>query len=219
MPSSSFNHIPLICHLVCGLNPRSILDVGVGFGKWGHLFRELTDIAAAGDDPPRYRRENWQFRIDGIEAFEPYLTEMHRFLYDNIHVGDMLEVLPKLGKYDVIFMGDVIEHIELDRGKAFLREALDHAGKAVIVTTPAYELVQEATCGNEYERHRSLWTAADFREFPRCWMKVVQSKIRVALLLKEGVPMPPRPSRLKSFVRATLIRLLGYRRYKGLGLP
>ncbi len=41
MPSSRPNIIPIVIHLIRQLKPRSILDVGVGFGKWGHLFRRI----------------------------------------------------------------------------------------------------------------------------------------------------------------------------------
>ena len=99
MPSSRPNVIPTVIHLLQQLKPRSILDVGVGFGKWGHLFREYTDIVAAEHDPRRYQREHWHVRIDGIEGHEPYLTPMHRYLYNEIHVGDMREVIHRMGRY------------------------------------------------------------------------------------------------------------------------
>ncbi|MCI0745080.1 MAG: hypothetical protein L0Y58_06715, partial [Verrucomicrobia subdivision 3 bacterium] len=82
MPSSRPNTIPTVIHVVRQLKPASILDVGVGFGKWGHLFREYTDILEAEHDPKRYQRRNWRVRIDGIEAHKAYLTPMHRFLYN-----------------------------------------------------------------------------------------------------------------------------------------
>jgi len=44
-------HHPTVIHLIRQLKPISILDVGVGFGKWGHLFREYTDINEAENDP------------------------------------------------------------------------------------------------------------------------------------------------------------------------
>ena len=68
MPSSRPNTIPTVVHLLRQLKPQSILDVGVGFGKWGHLFREYTDIIEAEHDPARYQRKNWRIRIDGIEG-------------------------------------------------------------------------------------------------------------------------------------------------------
>ena len=112
MPSSRPNAIPTVIHLIRQLNPQSILDVGVGFGKWGHLFREYTDILAAENDPARYRRENWRVRIDGIEGHSAYLTDMHRFLYNELYVGDACELIGGLPKYDIIFAGDIIEHFE-----------------------------------------------------------------------------------------------------------
>lgn len=217
MPTSTFHHVHLVCHWVSELRPRSVLDVGVGFGKWGHLFREVLDISASGTDPARYDRPNWQARIDGIEGYPQYLTEMHRFLYNEIYVGDMCRVLPTLGKYDVIFAGDVIEHVEKAQGQQFLRDALDHANEAVVVSTPAYETQQGAAAGNDFEVHRSQWTARDFRRLGRCVTKVAQSRILVAMLLKDGIRTPRSPSRLKSFVRATLVRVLGEQRYNRLG--
>src|SRR4051794_2264798 len=112
MPSSRPNTIPAVVHLIRQLRPQSILDVGIGFGKWGHLFREYTDIQEAENDPARYQRQNWQVRIDGIEGFSNYITDMHRYLYNEIHIGNASELMPNLPSYDVVFMGDIIEHLE-----------------------------------------------------------------------------------------------------------
>src|SRR5438093_871633 len=163
MPSSRPNTIPTVIHLIRQLRPRSILDVGVGFGKWGHLFREYTDIVGAENDPARYERRHWRVRIDGIEGYAAYLTEMHRYLYNEIHIGDARELIKKLSHYDVIFLGDIIEHFDKLAGLQLLREAVNKASKAVIVSTPKYETAQPDLCGNELERHRSLWSAKDFR--------------------------------------------------------
>ncbi|HEU0009965.1 MAG TPA: hypothetical protein VFT34_09130 [Verrucomicrobiae bacterium] len=199
MPSSRPNTIPTVIHLLRQLQPRSILDVGVGFGKWGHLFREYTDINAAERDPPRYRRENWQVRIDGIEGHAAYLTELHRYLYNEIHVGDTCELLPKLPNYDLIFMGDIIEHFEKPKGLEFLRMAVAKANKAVIVTTPKFETAQENLCANELERHRSLWSARDFRKLPGALVKTLDRATLLAVIAKPGIGKllltpPPAPS-------------------------
>jgi hypothetical protein len=199
VPSSRPNTIPTVIHLLRQLQPRSILDVGVGFGKWGHLFREYTDINAAERDPPRYHRDNWQVRIDGIEGHAAYLTELHRYLYNEIHVGDACELLPKLPAYDLIFMGDIIEHFEKRKGLEFLRAAVDKASKAVIVTTPKFETAQENLCANEMERHRSLWSARDFRKLPGASVKTVDRATLLAVIAKPGtgkllLTAPPVPS-------------------------
>ena len=199
MPSSRPNTIPIVIHLLRQLQPRSILDVGVGFGKWGHLFREYTDINAAERNPRRYRRENWKVRIDGIEGHADYLTELHRYLYNDIHVGDAGALLPKLQAYDLIFMGDIIEHFDKPKGQELLRVAVEKANKAVIVSTPKFETAQEGLCANELERHRSLWSARDFRKLPGASVKTVDQATLLAVITKPGTgPLqltpPPGPS-------------------------
>ena len=190
MPSSRVQTIPTVIHIVQQLQPRSILDVGVGFGKWGHLFREYTDINAAEHDPGRYDRAGWQVRIDGIEGHAPYLTVMHHFLYNELHVGDALQLLPSLGPYDLIFMGDIIEHVAKATGRHLLAAALDRARIAVLITTPKFETGQGDSCGNPLERHRSLWSARDFKAFPRARVRTIAHTTLVALLLQPGVPPP-----------------------------
>jgi len=187
MPSSRPNIVPIVIHLLRQIHPRSILDVGVGFGKWGHLFREYTDINEAEREPARYQRRNWRVRIDGIEGHAAYLTEMHRFLYNEIHVGDAAELLPKLPRYDLIFLGDIIEHFEKSRGVQLLRDALDHANKAVIVSTPKFETEQGDLCANELERHRSLWSAHDFNLWADVQVKTLDGDTLVAVLPKPGL--------------------------------
>lgn len=217
MPSSRPNTIPTVLHLIRQLRPQSILDVGVGFGKWGHLFREYTDILEAEQDPARYERGRWRVRIDGIEGFASYITEMHRYLYNEIHIGDMREVLPRLPEYDVVFLGDVIEHLEKPRGEQLLRDAVAHAKKAVIVSTPKYPTEQADLCANELERHRSVWSARSFRKFPGAQVKTVDQATLLAVIVKEGVPRlqlsPPRQpkpadARLTARARQELIRLI-----------
>jgi hypothetical protein len=196
MPSSRPNTIPTIVHLVRQVKPRSILDVGVGFGKWGHLFREYTDILEAEHDPSRYERKNWRVRIEGIEGHAAYLTPMHAFLYDQIHVGDAPALMKCLGSYDLIFLGDIIEHLEKAAGFDLLHDALARANKALIVSTPKYETAQADLCGNELERHQSLWSETDFLKLPGAIVQTVDEATLLAVFSRPGVPRlqltPPR---------------------------
>jgi hypothetical protein len=216
MPTSFYDHIPTVCSVVSQFAPRSILDVGIGFGKWGHLFREQVDILASDADPARYHRENWKGRIDGIEGFAPYVTDMHRFLYDRIHVGNMLDVIKTVDKYDVIFMGDVIEHVEKPAGEQFIRDALARANRALVVSTPAYDIEQHDVCGNPLEDHRSFWTAADFRRIGDVTIRRVGFQILLAIFTQPGVPRPSFPNPVKTAVRSSLIRMIGMPRYRKL---
>lgn len=44
MPSSNFGHLMDILSTISLIRPNSILEVGVGFGKYGFLTRELLDL-------------------------------------------------------------------------------------------------------------------------------------------------------------------------------
>ncbi len=190
MPSSRPNTIPTVIHLVRQLKPRSILDVGIGFGKWGHLFREYTDINEAEKEPGRYQRRNWQVRIDGIEGYAAYVTPMHRYLYNQIRIGNACVLIKRLPLYDLIFLGDIIEHLDKAAGGRLLRDALKKANKAVIVSTPKYDTGQSDLCGNALERHHSLWSAKDFHPFDRAIVKTIDRATLLAVLVKPGTPVP-----------------------------
>lgn len=217
MPSSRPNTIPTVIHLIRQLKPKSILDVGIGFGKWGHLFREYTDILEAENDPSRYERKNWKVRIDGIEGYAAYVTEMHRFIYNEVHIGNASELIRTLPSYDIIFMGDIIEHFAKEVGTRLLGDAVEKAGQAVIVSTPKYETEQPDLCGNELERHRSLWSAKDFRNWKGSIVTTIDRSILLAVIVKPGIAAPsckppsqskPADTRRLQQTKAELIRLI-----------
>lgn len=190
MPSSRPNAIPTTVHVVRQLSPESILDVGVGFGKWGLLFREYSDIVAAENSPERYARSGWKVRIDGIEGFPEYLTPVHDYVYDRIYVGLAQDVVDEIGEYDVIHVGDMIEHVPKDLGMELLRRLLGKARKALVVSTPKYDTHQHELVGNELERHQSVWSAADFRELPGAHVRTVGRTLLLAVIVKPGTEVP-----------------------------
>jgi len=145
------------------LMPASVLDVGTGFGRWGMLCREFLDAWEG-----REARALWKVRIDGIEAFPSCLTPLHGYIYDRIFVGDAVDVLPSLGVYDVIYLGDVVEHQTKPRALALLDAAVRHARKAAIVTIPIGDnWPQEVGAdGNWFHAHRSTWELDDFDCYP-----------------------------------------------------
>ena len=212
MPSSRCSSIPTIVNTVRKVKPSSILDIGAGFGKWGVLFREYTDIIGSQRDPARYERKNWQVRIDGIEVHEPYITPLHRFIYNTLYIGDARTRIHDTPQYDIVFLGDVIEHLPKDEGAQLLRDCLDHANWFVLVTTPAVEVSQDALCGNEYERHRSFWTPDDFAAIGRCVTAVTEGNILAAALLKPGVAPPQMSSVRPQSVWVRLKNLIDPRR-------
>ena len=125
-------------------NPQRILDVGAGYGKHGVLLREYLDPTPV---------------VHGVEAWEPYV-EAHRLrgIYDELHVRSVLDfTAQELAAYDLVVMGDVIEHIEKPDALALL----DRIAGWVVIATPLVHFHTDPHLPPT-ERHVSHWTAADF---------------------------------------------------------
>ena len=166
MPSSFPDALSVVASWVQALRPATVLDVGIGFGKYGMLFREYLDVSPRGEHGQSYDGPSASIRIDGIEAHAPYIGPLQRAIYDRIHVGDALALLPTLGRYDLVFAADVLEHFTRADGERFLAVASAHAALGVLIVTPALDLEQDDVFGNPFERHQSFWTPDDFAARP-----------------------------------------------------
>lgn len=142
---------------VVRLQPKSVMDIGVGYGKWGLLLRESLDWG-----PGRLDRVSWQTRIDGIEAF-PYASPLHSWVYDTIIQQDVLHCVDIVKDYDLVLMNDVIEHIEKVPAMDLIR-SFTRSNSVVIISTPVEFFTQEIA-DNDYEQHVSHWALEDFKEF------------------------------------------------------
>lgn len=160
MPTSWYQAVPLILDRVIMENPKTILDIGVGFGKYGFLIREALDIPFN-----RYTKDSWETTIDGVEAFITYQNPVHEYVYNHIFYQPIDKCLPSLGKYDVITMIDVLEHFTKDEGRELLKQLLLHTNKALIISTPIIPANQKEYLGNAYEEHKSRWKVTDFKDF------------------------------------------------------
>lgn len=148
MPTSVSSQISPVIEVVMWKKPKKVLDVGIGYGKYGLLVREYLD--------------NKVERLDGVEVFEPYITNIQRAIYDNIYITDIRDFEPPV-EYDLILLADVIEHMTKEEGIALLKRLPGNK----IVATPNGFIEQEASNGNVHERHLSGWTMEDFMEnFP-----------------------------------------------------
>lgn len=160
MPSSYYLQINEILQLIIKTNPEKLLDIGVGFGKYGYLSREYLELWDGRDE---YR--DWKRKIDGIEVFEKYITPVHNFIYDEIFIGNALEVLPTLNeKYDLILLIDVLEHFDYKDGLVILKECEKH-GKNIIISVPTDIGSQGDSFGNTYETHKFNWKRKHFEKF------------------------------------------------------
>jgi hypothetical protein len=162
MPTSSPSCLDFICKKIIERKPKSFLDIGVGFGKMGFLAREYLDIWGGPDGC--WRRENWKFVVDGIEAFEEYITDVQRSVYTNIHIGDATDLIKTLDPYEFAVCITTLEHIEKNKAKEFLNNVKSKC-KYSIFTIPVNIGKQGAVYGNEYECHISSWTAKELSIF------------------------------------------------------
>lgn len=131
-------------------NPQRILDVGAGYGKHGVLLREYLDPTPT---------------VHGVEAWEPYV-KAHRLegIYDHLYTRDVLTFsAADLLTYDLIVMGDVIEHIEKPDALDLLARA---PGAWFVIATPVVHFHTDPDLPPT-ERHVSHWTAADFEQTGR----------------------------------------------------
>ena len=181
MPHSSHLGITLALDHVVRLQPRRVLDVGAGYGKWGYLIREALDFI-----PGRLDRPEWQVTIDGVEPSSND-SPLWAWVYDRVLRADVTDVEHELAGYDVVVLGDVIEHLAKDRGRALLRTLLAHNRNAIVMT-PLHFFEQEVD-GNPYETHQSHWTLDDFAEW-RCDYDVVGGSALVAALAGRGATYP-----------------------------
>lgn len=134
--------------------PR-VLDLGMGSGVYGVGIRQWFEFGVG----PR------RAHLTGVEAWEPYRNPNWDH-YDTIVMEPIEDyVLSGPFEFDCILLLDVVEHFERDVAEITLTRIQDllAPGGLLYCSTPGRWFAQEAAHGNEYERHRSAWTAVDFR--------------------------------------------------------
>ena len=165
MPVAKPDTIPSICKFIMTRKPKSILDLGIGFGMYGFLARNYGVIWNSDITQEQY--DNWKNEIivDGIEISKSLITDLHRMLYNKIYIGDFSVIAPRLKDYDLYIMGDSIEH--LDKSVAIeLIKKLKDKGK-LIIATPDYWCEGTAVLGNEHDKHKCWLRDEVFPDKPR----------------------------------------------------
>ena len=161
MPTSTYSHIPTVIRFLQIVMPSSILDIGLGNGKMGFIARDFLDVMLG----ERYKKEDWEVKIDGIEVFPDYIQEHQKAIYSDIYIGDAFEVIDTLGKYDLIIIGDVLEHLEKKKVWQFLDKCATHCNYLIINIPLGEKWTQPAVYGNPYEEHISFWDHEEFEPF------------------------------------------------------
>lgn len=130
---------------------ETILDVGPGRGQWYDLLRPWYPDAT----------------FDAVEIFLPYVNRYGLMdKYETIYRDDAFSESFGVhhSQYDLVIFGDVLEHVEKERGIAGVKRLLRKWG---LLSIPLGECPQEATEENPYEEHVATWTIEEvYAAFP-----------------------------------------------------
>jgi hypothetical protein len=161
MGTSNWQQIPFCVETLLAVEPARVLDVGIGFGRWGVLVREFCE-----EWKGRIHRENWRVHLEGIEAYPKNVEEYQHFFYDWIHVGDAAGVLARMAeRWDLIICGDVLQQWPKETAHEVLARALDLADYVLVNSPLGAGWERGGVYGNPYEQHRSTWQLDELHAF------------------------------------------------------
>ncbi len=207
MPTSNWQNISFNIELVKKLDPHSILDVGVGFGRWGILFREFLELWNYGNYDGKWKR-----KIEGVEIFNKYIQSYHSFFYDKIYIENISDFLRNHSEeYDLINFGDVIEHMKKKEALINIELALSKS-KYVLINVPiGNNWKQKGTDENEFEEHKSVFHNSDFRIFKYTKIKKFTDYLKrdFSVILISNSPITKYPEseiskKIKNFIKYKL---------------
>jgi SAM-dependent methyltransferase len=129
--------------LLSHIDPEDkILDVGAGAGIWADL---LASRGHAG-------------QVDAVEIFEPYVARFGlEAKYNHVFLGDFRNLPIRPESYDVLILGDVLEHFEMDDAMVVWEKARRIVGPSgkILLSTPIIDFPQGEEEGNIHEAHLS----------------------------------------------------------------
>lgn len=161
MPTSACKQIPDVIDAVLDVAPDSVLEIGIGCGKYGVLLREYLDVWDHYLEPWGNRHT----RIDGIEIHDQYRGAAWG-VYDTVIIGDARDVIRgiRTDEYDAVVMVDVLEHFGREDGLALLREMKRVAARGMVIALPSNPGATIEVWNNPHEIHRARYTWEDFAE-------------------------------------------------------
>lgn len=120
-----------------------VLDVGAGAGIWSDLLRGLGHA---------------RNRIHAVEIFEPYISRFGlREKYGKVYLGDFRELALPANTYNILILGDVLEHFIHEEAMQVWEKARQVVGPEglVLLSTPIIDFPQGEEEGNIHEAHLS----------------------------------------------------------------
>lgn len=137
--------------LIGMLKPDSICDIGPGAGKYGKIARRVS------------QEKNFPIQLTAIEVDRSYVDEFQLGdIYDHVIVDDAVNLIktPQI-HYDMVIIGDCIEHLRKSDGIDLLNFLLYRTAHIVVVFPEGF--LQDGSDDHPAEAHLSAWGVEDFR--------------------------------------------------------
>ncbi len=165
--------------------------------KYGKAAKILDIGAGAGAYYDMLSNEGYN-NLDCVEAFERYIIEYKlREKYNNVILGDITKLDIDFDQYDLIILGDVLEHIQLEDAKVLL----DKMKRSNVIIGVPFESPQGIHFDNTFEIHlqEDLTFTNFFERFkdykPFClrfdYGLFVKESINTIFLETQQNPIPP----------------------------
>jgi 2-polyprenyl-3-methyl-5-hydroxy-6-metoxy-1,4-benzoquinol methylase len=106
---------------------------------------------------------------------------------------DVFDCIDALGRFDLVILGDVIEHFEKEKRYVLVNKLLEHTDN-IILSTPNGFMPQGAWAQNEFERHKSGWTVTDLSPYTVVEHQIVRDTLYSDILAN----IPSFPDHLKN---------------------
>lgn len=190
-----------IATLVGGMQPESILQVGLSSGILGAMCREVLEFQKG-----RFPRKTWTVQVDGLTWPPDERTPLFNSVYDRVsHWAP--ERLDTLKDYDVTICIDPRKYLAPDLSLTLVRELLAHTNRVLLLVTPvqgetgtAPEWVAPLLTGLRYDVEHMGTAEAPFSLYviqPRSQALAEAAAIQVGPALAEvdavwDKPSPPR---------------------------
>lgn len=171
MPISSPEGKSEFVHFIDKYKPQSILDIGAGKGNYGTLIRIAHE--------PRI--------LHAVEVWQPYIDEFNlSATYDKVFKEDVRD--RDDFQYDLVILGDILEHMEKDQAMS-VWEKVSKQAKYAILSIPIGYHPQGCVHDNPYEEHVvDSWTPMQvFDCFPFIYKHEVYNTVGVFYAKFPGV--------------------------------
>ena len=154
MPVGNIGMGPQIIQAYNAVKPRTILDIGIGFGYWGVTIRNYT-----GANPETGEMDMRHIHIDGVEIFPKYRNPFWA-AYNQVYEGNIKDILHILPNYDLVMAIDLVEHLPRHVTRQIVRKSRNFI---LGVCTVMSEEHKKSPYGNIKENHKTLWTMKEFQ--------------------------------------------------------